>query len=468
MKPIRPFGTSLPLLLALSPAFAVLSYAAPVDETEAIAVAQLWLATEILDPRVGSSEDEQRAQLAGLVAPQLYYLLADDQWMEQPPADAETLGYVVYYPAGGFVVVAAEDRLQPLLVFDRQAPLRADRVAENFLRDFLKWNLPARWKHLQGQLDAGVPVGMHPWWTWLRARLAGAAPPKPGEGRDDRTIYANWDTALWDQWWPYNTECVVHNGNNNVPTGCTATAMAIQMRFHGWPATGNSSHSYNDNSGAIQFSHSANFGATTYNWANMPTGNVTQANPDLATLMYHCGVAVDMNYELDGSGAWPSATATNTYFRYRGTVERTSGHDAPIIASVRGGLPVVISSSNHTVVVAGYRDDPNHYYLNCGWSGANNGWYDLNQIPGGDPTIDRSYPYSSPTNCVYVDGAWSGTELGTLPNPYNTVHEGNTAVPSGGRLWIKAGTYTGAGNVPVTFDKHMEVIAYEGTVTIGS
>jgi hypothetical protein len=469
MKPMQLFRAHLLLGLAVLPMLNVVAHAAPVEETEAVSIAQLWLATEIVGSRAGLSADEQTARLEALLDPQVYYLLANDEWPEQPPTDGTVLGYAVYFPAGGYVVLPADDRLEPLLVFDRQAPLRADRGEENFLRDFLAWSLPARWDHLHARLNSGMLIDTHPNWRWLRTRLtANAWTESTGRG-DEPAIYVYWDTALWDQDWPYNTECVNHNGNNSVPTGCTATAMAIKMRFHSWPPVGNSAHSYQDVWGDIQYFHSVNFGASTYDWASMPTGNVTQPNASVAQIMYHAGVAVDMNYELTASGAWPSATATNTYFCYRGTVELNSGHDAPIIASLLGGLPVVISSTAHTVVVAGYRDDQSpHYYLNCGWSGSNNGWYNLNQIPGGDPTIDRSYPYSAPTNYVYVDGAWSGAEDGTLPNPYNTVHEGNNAIPWDGHLWLKAGTYTGPDNVPVTFDKAMEITPYGGLVTIGS
>jgi len=33
---------------------------------------------------------------------------------------------------------------------------------------------------------------------------------------------------------------------------------------------------------------------------------LTEHNSNVANLMYHCGVAVSMNYEVGRSGAWPS------------------------------------------------------------------------------------------------------------------------------------------------------------------
>ena len=462
------------LLTSVLPALAIPALAEAVSEDEAVAVTELWLQMEVDGPYSRLSDADKTEWRERLAHPRVFYLLADDVLLEEVVIGDQVLAYIVAYEPGGFAVVTGDDRLEPLPVFDAYSPFRGDRVPENFLRKFLARNVPARWAYLRARLETDE-VEVHPDWIWLRQLLQvpGAPDPDPPQGPRGERTYVLWETALWDQGWPYNTEVAVRNGGNDCPTGCTATAMAIQMRFHSWPLVGNSSHDYCDHWGDIQYCHSANFGATTYNWANMPTGNLTEENADVAQLMYHYGVAVEMNYELGGSGAWPSASATNTYFRYKGTAETWSGtpseHEPAMRDSILAGLPVVLSSSAHTVVACGYRDtDPDdRFYLNAGWGGLSNGWYDLDDIPGGDPTIDRSYPHSSPNNYIFVNGDWNGSENGTHQNPYNTVSEGNAAVPAGGRLCIKGGSYTGPGNVPVTFSTPMTVVSYEGTATIG-
>jgi len=460
------------LLTCVFSGFAIPALAEAVSEDEAVAATELWLQMEVDGPYSRLSDADKTEWPERLAHPRVFYLLADDVLLDEVAIGDQVLAYIVAYEPGGFAVVTGDDRLEPLPVFDAHSPFRGDRVPENFLRKFLARDVPARWAHLRARLET-EQVGAHPDWTWLRRQLAAPDLDEPEDPRDQPTSLV-WDTALWAQGWPYNTEVAAANGGNNCPTGCTATAMAIQMRFHSWPPVGNSSHGYCDEQGDIQYCHSANFGATTYNWANMPTGNLTQANPDVARLMYHCGVAVEMDYELGGSGAWPSAGATNAYFRYKGTAEIASGNAAAHVPAMRdsifAGLPVVLSSSAHTVLACGYRDtQPNdRFFLNVGWGGSNNGWYDLDDIPGGDPTIDRSYPHSSPDNYVFVNGDWTGMEYGTHQNPYRTVLMGNAAVPAGGRLCIREGSYTGPGNVPVTLSTPMTVVSYEGTATIGS
>ena len=65
----------------------------------------------------------------------------------------------------------------------------------------------------------------------------------------------------------------------------------------------NGYHSYNtENYGTL----SANFEATTYDWSNMPNA-LSGSNNAIATLMFHCGVGVEMQYgvaETGGSGGY--------------------------------------------------------------------------------------------------------------------------------------------------------------------
>jgi len=201
----------------------------------------------------------------------------------------------------------------------------------------------------------------------------------------------------------------------------------------------------------------------------MPSSSLTSINSHVAGLMYDCGVAVRMDYEIGSSRAWPSADSMNTFFRYKGTVEQTSNHEPAMIYSIMSGLPVIMCTSDHAVLACGYRDSPYPYfYLNCGWNGNSNGWYDINtDVPGRDDhTIDRSYPYCSPGNYFYVDGTWVGNENGTLSMPYNTLSEGNTNMVLNGHLLLKGVTYTGSGNVPCTLDKRMVIRTYMGTATV--
>lgn len=457
---------------------APMALAKPVGEREAVAVAELWYSMEINAPTTELSPTVKEQRLANRGKHQVQHLVGRDDLQAVPKTGISSLAYVVTFEPTGFVIVSGEDGMQPVLAFNVTGEFTWAGPEKNYASHFLGRCVAGAATQLRALAGKGQPQPVHTNWTRLRQQLqspsSAAEFPSP---KGPMSIYVLWPTASWGQSDHYNETCVAHNGNNNVPTGCTATAMAIQMRFHKWPPSGSGSHAYDDDSGSVQYDHSVNFGSHSYNWSAMPANSLMVDNADVADLMYDCGVAVEMDYELDGSGAWPSAGAPDSYFGYWGTYEQNwstpTGHLAGIAFSVRCGLPVILSSSSHTMVACGYRDTATPYlYLNIGWDGASDGWYDLDGLAGGDSTIDRSYPCSTPWHYVYVDGNDKNGEAGSPKFPFETIEQGVAAVPAGGHLWLRGWaaphTYTGSGNAPITISKPMTLHAYyQGSATIG-
>jgi hypothetical protein len=386
------------------------------------------------------------------------------------------LAFIVQYVPDGFVVVSGDDRIEPIMVCSAESRFRWDSPERNFLRSYLGYAMSVWWDHM--------PAQTHKNWLQYRNKLH--------EGRNivtyndiGRAIYVLWETALWSQGDYYNDTCAAHNGGFNVLTGCVATAMAIKMRFHIWPPSGDSSNSYTDSWGSIRYSHSVDFGAQSYDWASMPDTVITSANSEVARIMYHCGVAVEMDYELNASGAntLDAANALNTFFGYRGTkrVDDTTiaGFESGMMTSIIGILPVQIGywwqigpdTYGHSVVSDGYRDDiANKWHINCGWDGSNNGWYSLTALPSLPDSLGHIYkscPYGQPDNWTYIENGYSGTEDGRITNPYNTLTEGESSSINSGRILVKTGIYSGTGNVPVTFDNAVAIQAFAGDVTMG-
>jgi hypothetical protein len=209
-------------------------------------------------------------------------------------------------------------------------------------------------------------------------------------------------TTTWDQGCYYNTLCPTDAGGdcNHVYTGCVATAMAQIMRYWNYPANGVGSYSYYHSTYGTQ---SANFGATTYNWASMPN-NVTSNNTAVATLMYHCGVSVDMDYGPTGSGAFSGVVpdALINYFSYQNTAQRvflvdytTTDWINLLKVELDAQRPVYYSGndgvSGHAFVCDGY-DNSNNFHFNWGWSGSYNGYFAIGSLNPGTyyPNLDNA------------------------------------------------------------------------------
>ena len=226
-------------------------------------------------------------------------------------------------------------------------------------------------------------------------------------------------STLWDQNYPYNYYCPAGTGGpgGHVYTGCVATAMAQVLKYWNYPSTGNDSYSYTHPTYGEQ---TANFGETIYDWANMPStlsGSSPRIQIDaVATLMYHCGVSVDMNYGTNTSSASSRKVrdAFINYFRFSPStryVSRDAYTDDLWIDLLKHELdesrPLFYCGKNvnsgHAFVCDGYRSD-DYFHFNWGWSGydgsygtthGNNGYWAIGALnPGSGGSGSGSGTYN--------------------------------------------------------------------------
>ena len=195
----------------------------------------------------------------------------------------------------------------------------------------------------------------------------------------------------WNQTKPYNNSCP-----NDYPTGCVATAMGQVMYYYRYPYHGIGSKTYQWNGQQL----TANFGSTTYQWDKMQdkltNNSPASAQSAVATLLYHAGVSVSMNYgpaSTGGSGASPSyiAPALVKFFGYdRGCNLRSreyfskSDWEATVRNELDNGRPILyggftVSASGHSFVCDGYNQQ-GYYHMNWGWDGLNNGYFLLTAL----------------------------------------------------------------------------------------
>jgi len=256
------------------------------------------------------------------------------------------------------------------------------------------------------------------------------------QSRNDMTAMANSQSAAtlfpavgplvqttWDQKCYYNTLCPTDASGpcGHAVTGCVATAMAQIMKYWNYPATGTGSNSYTHPTyGTL----SANFGSTIYRWNEMPA-HLTEENGAVATLMYHCGVAVNMYYSAWSSAAILSPDALITYFGYSpsGRYEfREDYSDTEWTALMKAELnslrPVLYRGSGeqggHAFIVDGFEGE-DFFHINWGWGGGYDGYFYLG-------TIEFSQD----------QGAVTGIYPAGLPGGTPGIHLSTTALTLGG------------------------------------
>ena len=293
--------------------------------------------------------------------------------------------YVFDYE-GGFVVVSADDVAEPVLGFSEEGSFDLANIP-----DGLAYYLGHYADQIAFAIENGMSADEETLAKWQHAEIEGFA--NDVRGTRDAGPFLN---LKWNQDNPYNRLCPTHSygPGGHVYVGCVADAMAMVMKFWNWPDHGSGSHSYTPQGFPQQ---TADFENTYYDWNNMPIqiSNGSQAVyiEAIARLMWHCGIAVDMQYGYDGSGAYSEyvPSAIQNYFRYtsasrleeRDDYTKTQWEDM-LIASFDEGFPVYYagadSDGGHAFVCDGYRDSDRKMNFNWGWSGMGNGYYAIDAL----------------------------------------------------------------------------------------
>ena len=308
--------------------------------------------------------------------------------------------YVFNNDAGGFVIIAGDDAVTPVLGYTSTGSFDAENLPDG-LKDLLK-----SYERQIAALGDNYVANQ----TATRAAFTG-----------EKLL----NTAKWNQMAPFNKYTP-----NNYVTGCVATAGAIVMKHHGYPAKGTGSHSYTWNGKTL----SANF-EHTYDWASMPAkydGTNDAAFDGVARLMADLGVAVEMQYNKDGSGAYIGnlVTALQKYYGYSKLSHLMAIEDVGAEAwngrlreEIDANRPVLYAASDpagggHAFVIDGYKDES--FSVNWGWGGYCDGFYKigaLNPESVGKPTGDK---YNVGQSAVFGMQPSDGTEkvsgMGFLTN----------------------------------------------------
>jgi len=351
----------------------------------------------------GKPVDENRAKIVGLNF--LHYktnsnLLKNASELQLTYKVNSTNEQVAFYVFNvgtiGYVIVAGDDTVTPILGYSDQG---------NFISDNMPSNIKKWLENYKNEIifiienDIKATEDINKAWNIEQANNKSS----------NTTLTVNAVNPLiqthWDQSPNYNALCPYNNTyNQRTVTGCPATAMAQIMKYWNYPSNGTGFHSYNHPTyGTL----SANFANTTYQWSSMPN-TISSSNNAVATLMYHCGVAVEMNYGVaatGGSGSYviiaaaPSVQQTcenafKTYFGYNAStlqgLKRANYTDPNWINLLKNeldlGRPIQYAGSGsgggHTWVCDGY-DNNNYFHMNWGWGGNSDAYFQINALNPG-------------------------------------------------------------------------------------
>lgn len=279
---------------------------------------------------------------------------------------------------GGFAIISKDDRVRPVLAYS-DGVLDMDNMAPA-----MKWWLEKTTKAIsylsnsQGNMDLSK----------YAQRAVSVTPVEPLL------------KSYWDQQAPFNDSVPAIDGQLP-PCGCVATAMAQVMYYHRWPLSASFTGSYTQGTPMV---HKVEVNST-YKWEDMVEGYgqyfvngqskistaLKKNKRAVAPLTRDCGFAVNMEYTVNGSGAFSknAATAFWKYFSYSDQSVRFCMRSFfadeewrnLIYQDLQQGYPVMYGGvdsdkGGHAFVAHGV-DAEGLLYINWGWSGSGSGYYDM-------------------------------------------------------------------------------------------
>ena len=308
-------------------------------------------------------------------------------------ADGTPAVYVFNNDGGGFILIAADNRPDPVLGYNREGSFTIGKdyaPHKAFLANYALEMTPSH--ALQRRLKRQQATdGMD------HSPLRGVEGISEG---NEESLPLEVEPLLgnirWDQGYPFYLECPRYN---NLPTvtGCVATAVAQIMRYWKHPAQGAGQEAYV--TPTLQIPQEVNFAEHTYDWPAMleyygAGGVMERQRKAVATFIHDVGVALKMDYTSTGSAAWSEGIveALTTHFGYDTGAQLLYGkyYSIPEWADIlrhelADGRPLYLAGGpqngvQHAFVCDGYQTEGSFFHINWGWGGEANGLFKLTAL----------------------------------------------------------------------------------------
>lgn len=326
------------------------------------------------------------------------------------PAGWDELYVFVPAEGEGFVIVAADDCVRPVLAYSATGQFPVDDMPAHVAA----W-LAGYQREIAEYVKNGAEPSAAVQALWQQPKSGGLVPVEP-------LMTTTWNQApLYNSMCPYSYSDTAH-----AVTGCVATAQAQVMKYWNHPAVGHGSHSYVDDT----FGPQAVTFDTAYRWAQMPDALTWESSSEevnaVAQLMYHVGVAVEMGYGVGSSGAQVISYADYGYnlpsterslrehFGYNPmlygklkAIYTDEAWDAKLRNEIVRRRPVIYTgfdeAGGHAFVLDGY-DSIGMFHVNWGWGGAYDGYYTIDSLSPGAGGIGGNATYTFNRNNSAIFG----------------------------------------------------------------
>jgi len=354
----------------------------------------------------------------------------------------EPVYYIVYLEPSGFVIVSADDLVEPIIGFADDGTY--DPSLENPLGALVTNDLNGRMAAVHNTFSLQAIVGEAPLsdtqrkWSFF---ISLAETPEDsfvlmGPRRISDVQVAPLVQSEWGQTEDCARDCYNYYTPNNYPAGCGATALAQLIRYYEYPIEPNDDDPSQpdgrreftikvDGKDKIVHLRGGDGNGGPYVWEQMPLvlycSTTLEQRQAIGALCYDAGVAAKTEYLDIGSGTYlPDITnALLKTFKFSNAINtgdslsniRKELLDDMVNPNLDAGYPVILgiykggADVGHAILADGYGYDSStpYHHLNMGWGGRYDAWYNLPIVDSGPISIfeDPDPSYNVVNGCIY-------------------------------------------------------------------
>ena len=318
--------------------------------------------------------------------------------------------YIVEYFNGGWAVVSAQSSSKPVIGYNTAGEF----AAPGAMGELLNFNA----KMITARAQAEGEVEHTEWRRIIDRKLAADVETTPD--------IAPLVTVNLNQRDPYNKYCPQISGENAL-VGCVAVAMSQSMMVQRFPERPKGKNSYKHQNIKLSIDYDAE---SAYDWDAMYDSDKTGNYDEVARLLYHAGVSINMMYSLTFSGAYinDAASALVRHFSYDKekviTAFRFEHSDEEwydmILTDLTMGRAVMYQGAanekgegGHCWNIDGWKQSTQMVHCNWGWGGYGDGYFSLDNMTDSYQGISFLYHHGAVLGIGTPTTAPYGIELST-------------------------------------------------------
>ena len=335
--------------------------------------------------------------------------------------------YVVNLLPTGYIIIAADDRVDPIIAFSVKSNFFNN---DNNFSDLL-FSLPVE-KILYSSSNKTNNLQRNLKWNKYLLSIDkesldyGTAEESINEIFVKPFILSEWNqgtasgVSCYNWYTPTNSTQWVPGLANNYPCGCAVTATAQVIRYYKYPISEIGPIAFQvkvDHNSIIRTILGGNENGGNYDWDKMvlkPDRNTPEdQRKAIGALIHDIAISSYIHFSASDSETFLSKihNALKSTFKYKNAIftivsnsyqltDDFSRFNRIVNTNLDAGYPVIFAlsgSAGHTVVCDGYgyNDSTPFYHINIGWGGFADGWYNLPSIIIGSRNFNRLF------SCIY-------------------------------------------------------------------